>query len=104
METKFFITNEQYGRGFQVEEYAGKIKLVSARKAQTEEIYKDWAFPQDNNRKPRDKAIPVQIDLGTPDEAIARLKCVLDLLEGNSELPPVAESEPTNIEDSDIPF
>ena len=75
------ITNEKYRRGFKLDAYGDIYSLVAAREytdksGETKEAM-EWAFPQDKDRNPREKAIPVKIELGTRDEAIANLRRVL---------------------------
>lgn len=92
IEEKYFrMMNEKYGSGIGIEEYNGKFSLVSARKGSDGNYYSDWAFPQDKDRKPREKAIPVKVPLGdSRDEAIATLRHFCDLVNG--------------VDEGDIPF
>jgi len=70
---EFIKTNQEYGRGVQLDEYNGVFSLIAAREGTDGKIYKEWAFPQDKDRRPRDKAIPVKVDLGDKDQAIEAL-------------------------------
>ena len=83
------ITNEKYRRGFKLDAYGDIYSLVAAREytdksGETKEAM-EWAFPQDKDRNPREKAIPVKIELGTKDQAIKHLRDVLEQL--GAELP-----------------
>ena len=100
------ITNEKYRRGFKLDAYGDIYSLVAAREytdksGETKEAM-EWAFPQDKDRNPREKAIPVKIELGTKDQAIKHLRDVLEQL--GAELPGperLPESSDGNRESSD---
>jgi hypothetical protein len=90
-----FIKNEgsDYGDGFVINKYGDKYKLVSAREGKDGRVYMDWGFPQDKDRKPKDKAIPMGVPLGNYKDAIGCLKRALQVLENpNTNTPATAAS------------
>ena len=77
--------DSEYGEVIVLDEYNGTYKIVSARKARDgDQIYKDWVFPSDRDRQPKEKSIPMGVRLGSRDEAISCLKQMLSALEGAS--------------------
>lgn len=88
MEDKYFVENNdsEYGEGVLLDEYHGNWSLVSARKGGDGEIYMQWCYPQDKDRKPRNKSIPWKINFGSKPNAEAILRYLLKTL-GN-ESPP----------------
>ena len=110
------IKSSQYNDCLQLNEYGGKISLCAAREGKDGTVWKDWAFPQDKDRKPRAKAIPVKVLLGnSEDEARATLQALLAGLDGKIAPQPVrddpypdqsyADGEgPPPIDKDDIPF
>ena len=106
------ITNEKYRRGFKLDAYGDIYSLVAAREytdksGETKEAM-EWAFPQDKDRNPREKAIPVKIELGTKDQAIKHLRDVLEQLgaelPGPERLPEGYPIEGGHPEYNDVPF
>ncbi len=82
--------SSEYREGFFLNEYhKGNdnecFYLSSGREGNEGTNYKEWAFPQDKDRKPREKAIPVSVKLGTRNEAIEVLKKVLRELVADSQ-------------------
>ena len=90
MPQHFYKTDNQYGRGIELEEYKGVFSLVSAKESADGRIFKEWAFPQDKDKKPRDKALPIKISLGDRKAAIKALTYILKELDGT----PPANDEP----------
>ena len=103
--SEHYIKTGEYG-GIDIDEYKGKYSLVSGREKDGV-FYKDWAFPQDKDRRPRDKAVPVKVDLGDGrDQAIKTLRHFLSAL---GALPPGPEEitgpeAPQGDGFDDIPF
>jgi len=105
MQDNFIITQEKWSQGTKLDEYQGTYSLIDAKEGQGGEIFSTWAYPQDKDRRPRDKAIPVKVTLGTSKrQAIATLEYFLGILKGKDMLPPVADSELPEIKEPDIPF
>lgn len=78
----FFRDNgSKYGEGFVLNKYGDRYSLVAARESKDGVVYKEWCFPQDKDRKPKDKTIPMGVRLGNYAEAVAALKAVLAALE-----------------------
>lgn len=69
-ETVIEIEGNKYGEVVIIEEYNGKYSLCSGRVGRDGGVYKNWAFPQDKNKNPRETAVPIKINIG--DEAAAR--------------------------------
>ena len=88
-----------------LDEYNGIISIVSGREGKDGKNYPQWVFPQDQNRKPREKAIPLKVSLGDRDNAIKHLRYLLDCLEAG-EMPPVSDdmTGTSGIDDDSIPF
>ena len=79
------INSSQYNDCLQLNEYGGKISLCAAREGTNGTVYMDWAFPQDKDRKPRQKAIPVKVLLGSSkNEAVQTLQTCLAALQASS--------------------
>lgn len=108
MADNFIMTDEQYKSGFMLDEYKNSYSLVAARQYDKDgelQTAKEWAFPQDKERKPRAKAIPVKIELGPKDIAIKRLRQVLALLNGEPCGPEEIDLDTAQGDGSgDIPF
>lgn len=91
MEEPFIITDEQYQRGFVLEEYNGKYSLALAHRY-NDKIFKEWCKREFG--KGNEKNVPVKVEIGNREEAIANLLLVLGEL---GYKPPVAGEE-------DVPF
>ena len=91
-----FFENEEssYGEGVMLNKYGDRYSIISARKSNKTEgtIYLEWCFPQDKDRKPKEKSIPLGVRLGKRDHAIKVLHEMLAAL-GDKQQP-----------DEDIPF
>ena len=113
------IKSSKWDDCLQLNEYGGKISLCAAREGKDGTVWKDWAFPQDKDRKPRAKAIPVKVLLGnSKDEAIATLRALLAGLDGKITQSPQQPAQndpypdqsyadgngPPPIDGDDIPF
>jgi hypothetical protein len=104
-----FIKNEgsDYGDGFVINKYGDKYKLVSAREGKDGRVYMEWGFPQDKDKQPRPKAIPMGVPLGNYKEAINSLKRALQVLENPNTNTPAAAAKTLGgkvVDDSDINF
>lgn len=63
-----YIETSKYG-GIAIDVYNGSFNLVRAQEGQDGKVYAEWAFPQDKDRQPRDKAVPVGITLADDKDA-----------------------------------
>ena len=76
----FFLVNEQYGEGFELNEYNGEYSLIAARQS-GEKVYQRWGDIE--VAKDKKKRLPVSVRLGNKERAIDTLRKVLFTLEGN---------------------
>lgn len=76
----FYKTNSEYGKGIELNEYKGRFFIHASKEGSDGKVYSDWAFPQDRDRKPKDKAIPVKVELGDRPTAIKALRYLLSEL------------------------
>jgi hypothetical protein len=81
---KFFRENpdSEYHEGVLLDQYNGTYSLIAAQKGKTGEIYLRWCFPQDKDRKPREKSVPWQVRLGNQEQALKTLRYFVALLGG----------------------
>ena len=83
-EFEMWIPNEgsKYGDGVVLNKYGDRYSIIAARESSKDgTIYKDWCFPQDKDKQPKDKSIPLGVRLGTHKETIRALKAMLSALE-----------------------
>jgi hypothetical protein len=93
----FRVEDSKYGDGVMLDKYGDRYSLVAAQESQNGgTIYKRWAFPQDKEKKPREKAVPMGVNLGNRIQAIGILRAALAALDK-----PV--NDPVSKQD-DIPF
>lgn len=99
-EWEVFIRNSEseYKDGVMVNEYGNTVSLVAARESQNGNVYKDWCFPQDKDRKPKEKSVPFGVRLGTKRNAIEMLLQAAEALGWKR-----GDASPTP-DDDDIPF
>lgn len=95
IEDSIIITDEKYGRGIALDEYKGEYSIVSMRHADNGNNYLDWMFPQVKDRQPSEKSLPWKISLGNKQQAVQRLRMLLDSL---GDVPAMGDPN------SDIPF
>ena len=76
------LPESEYGDGVFLEEYKNQIQLIAGNTGRDGTNYKKWAFPQNKDRKPTEKAIPVSVNLGSRYMAIDILKKMVAELEG----------------------
>jgi len=75
----FICTNEQYSSGFEVNEYQGRISLISARESNGK-IYQKWG--EQEIGKDKTKRLPVSVELGSSrEDAIENLKMAIAKLQ-----------------------
>lgn len=81
-----FIRNEEsdYGDGFVVNVYNGGITLIAAREAQDGNVWDEWCYPRDKDKKPKDKAVPKGVRLGSPGMAVSMLKQAIAAINGEA--------------------
>jgi len=102
IEGTFIETNEQYHRGFALDDYQGTVSLVGTEQGKDGKIYMQWVYPQrtkDGTRGPGEKSIPLKIELGTHGQAVNRLETILAALRGG-----VAADGKAADDDPGIPF
>ena len=94
----FPLQDSKYGDGLVLNKHGDRYSLVCAKKSTKAEgtVFMEWAFPQDKDRKPRDKAIPLGVKIGNHTEAVSLLLQLLAAL-GHP-----ANGKPAD--DSEIPF
>jgi len=63
------IPGSKYGEVIIIDEYGGVFGLALGRKGTDGKIYRNWVFPQNKDRKPTDKAIPLKIPFGSKEAA-----------------------------------
>ena len=102
-----FIKPGKYGGGA-IDVYNGKIKIVRVQEGKDDKIYAEYAYPQkwfDGGWLPKEKAVPVGVDLGEDAiKAAEMLRTWADIIEtGESK---EANGAPDNKQDDgdDIPF
>lgn len=98
----FRIEGGDYGDGAMLNKYGDNYSIIAAQESQTGgTVYKRWAFPQDKDKKPRPKAIPMGVKLGNRTQAIGILRAMLAALDkpANDRVPQ-GRPEP----EDDIPF
>lgn len=108
------VPESKYGDGVFLEEYKGTYQLIAGNTGGDGTNYKKWAFPQNKDRKPTEKAIPVSVNLGPRHTAIDILKKMVAELEAvSSDARTLQEKAKSAVEqkslltdedDSDIPF
>ena len=78
-----FMVNEQYGEGFEVEEYHGIYSLVSKQQGKDGTVYVRWCEVEIGPEKRKQK-IPLSVRLGSDkDGAIAALNEIIANLGGS---------------------
>jgi hypothetical protein len=65
----FIETNPQYGTGFEISEYKGKISLISAKQGK-DKVFQKWGEIEIGTDKT--KRLPVSVELGDSKEAAVR--------------------------------
>ena len=81
MEHSKKIKSSKYNEGAVIQDYNGVFSILSA-KIKDDKTYQRWVFPQDKDRSPGPKAIPMQVKLGSREEAIEILEYFLGKLKG----------------------
>jgi hypothetical protein len=83
MEIFYAIPGSKYGEGIFLTEYKDQMQLIAGRAGKEGTNYQKWAFPQNKDRKPTEKAIPVSVNLGDRSTAISILEKILSELRGS---------------------
>lgn len=107
----FIETNEQFHRGFQVNEYRGKYSLIAARawtdREGNEKISQEWADREIGKDKVI-KRLPVSVDIGnSKEEAIRNLKLAIDKLKEQIQQVPreaYASRDDRPLPEDEVPF
>jgi hypothetical protein len=104
----FRLEGGEYGDGVVLNKYGDRYSLVAARESQKGgTVWKEWAFPQDKEKKPRAKAIPLGVRLGDRNQAIGILRAALAALDKEHSIPSKPNPDPIPgkpDDDPDIPF
>ena len=112
IESSYVETNNQYHSGAALDDYGNKISIVAANIGNDDKLYLKWVYPQNKERKPSDKTLPVKVDLGDVGTAISILEgWILELRKEHT----TEQPEPTNPEpksptnnkpktDDEVPF
>lgn len=83
--SKFFLTDSQYNRGFELSEYKGEWSLIAARQWEGRDgsmkVSQTWGEIEVS--KDKTKHLPVAVKLGSKQNAIDTLKAVLKELEND---------------------
>ena len=92
-----YETGDDYGSLIILNKYGDRYSLICGRKSAKAEgtPWKDWCFPQDKDKKPKAKAIPMGVRLGNLTDARQFAHWLLDNLD------PSSKAEPN---DDDTPF
>ena len=102
-----FVANEnsKYGDGIVINLYDGKYSLIPARQ-KGDEIYLEWCFPQDPDRKPKGTSVPWKVVIGESEEQAAATlaKLYRMIVPGTKENAPRPEPVSPPVDDSSIPF
>ena len=97
-------TDQQYNSGLCLDDYGNEISICKAHadSQNEDEIYLDWIFPQNKDRKPIEKSLPWKIVLGETGQAVKILRYLADMLEKNT-APETPSAEKVEKKD-DVPF
>jgi len=95
--------NDKFKNVILLDEYNEQISVVSAREGKDGKTCPQWVFPQDKDRQPRDKAIPLKVTLGDRVTAARHLRFLADALEGKDKMPHETPQQP-EVDDEDLPF
>ena len=101
----YFDIGGKYGEVIILNEYNGELSLVSGRREKDgDRVFMEWCFPQDKDRKPRDKSVPWKIKIGDQQTAMEFIGWLagefgLRLEQGGGQSVPTPEPD-----DSQIPF
>lgn len=106
------VPESKYSDGVFLEEYKGVFKLIAGNTGRDGTNYKKWAFPQNKDRKPTEKATPVSVNLGPRYTAIGILKKMIaelenphaDFFAAKKEPAVKGFAEPWNQPDDDLSF
>lgn len=99
------VEGSKYGDCVIVQKYGDQYKLLAGTIPQKADAtpWLRWVFPQDKDKKPREKAIPLQINLGNLTEARSILTQLLASLPGGVQ--PSHRPKPSDDqEDGSSPF
>ncbi len=84
----FKETDQQYHKGVAIDNYNGKISLVSADTGTDGNIYAQWVYGQkreNGQNVPGDRTFPMKVLIGSSkQEALETLQFFMDLINGKS--------------------
>ena len=101
----FILTDRQYGEGFVINEYKGKISLIAARENEKSgKVYQKWG--EIETGKDKTTRLPVSVSLGSPDEAVKTLQATINAVQQGlyKSDEDMTSWTPTPNNDDDIPF
>jgi hypothetical protein len=106
MEKFYKIESSKYNEGVFFTEYNGTYQLIVGQAGKDGVNYRKWVFPQMKDRSPGTKGIPMGVNIGFRDEAIAMLKKMLAELEGRNSAPQAQQQSMAGDDDDGdgIPF
>jgi len=120
MDKSFILIDQQYNKGFKIEEYQGVFSLISCNQGKDGKLYNEWAIPQGKNREPRKKqsgdyvVIPIKIVIGhSMEEALNNIRKISGFLQTKPQAtpsPPIVTYRPPvhtsqlNTDFDDVPF
>ena len=93
-EVFFKLESSDWNDGILLNKYGDQYSLLAAQEGKEGNAWKRWVFPQNKDREPLDKAIPMGVKLGRKDEAIELIEKIYAELTGKD---PEPDSE-------DVPF
>ena len=91
-EIKIEIKGSKYGEGVIFQRYNGTFSLLSASCSQDGTMYPKWVFPQDKERQPMPKAIPMKVSFGADPAEVAEILKAMLLAVGGEDAPALGES------------
>lgn len=78
----FPTEGSKYGDGVVLNKYGDRYSILAARESKEGgTIFKEWCFPQDKDKQPREKSIPLGVRLGNHSQTVLTLKKMLAALE-----------------------
>lgn len=78
----FPTEGSKYGDGVVLNKYGDRYSILAARESKEGgTIFKEWCFPQDKDKQPRGKSIPLGVRLGNHGQTVQTLKLMLAALE-----------------------
>jgi hypothetical protein len=101
-EMSFVVESSKYGEMVVVQKYGDDYKLLAGKASKRADgtPWLKWVYPQGIDKKPIEKAIPLQINLGSINDARSILTRILNALPAGAQ---AAQTKPKG-DDGSIPF